>query len=370
MLRTVDWKDIKELRVLGRTDFTNDFLPLFSNGSAVEVCVDGSELWIDVDVDCDFFEPWIFTELNGSFMSRQMLLPGKQSICLFRSMEPTAKKTFKFTRELQAMHEDDRCHIYVEGFKTDGNFYPLEPYDYKLEFIGDSITSGEGTYGAKADVDWLTMYMSYSNTYANLICKSLNAEARMVSQGGFGVFCGWDNQPYNNIPKYYEKVCGLGFGEGNNQAGAHKDYDFSSWVPDAIIVNLGTNDASAFNTPPFTDPNTGITYKQRKNDDGTLNTEDANKVKQAVIDFLKMLRKNNPTSHIVWAYGMLGYDLNMVITDAMNKYIEETGDYNVKFLNIPNTNQDTVGSHGHPGFASHVKAAAVLEDYLRSVLNA
>jgi len=369
MLKTVGWKDIKELRVLGRTDYSNEFLPLFSNGSAVEICVDGTELWIDVDVDCDFFEPWVFTEINGSFMSRQMLLPGKQSICLFRNMDPSIKKTIKFTRELQAMHEDDRCHLFVEGFKTNGEFYPLTPYDYKLEFIGDSITSGEGTYGAVDDTDWLSMYMSYSNTYVNLICKNMNAEPRLISQGGFGVFCGWDNQPESNIPMYYEKVCGLGFSSDNNQAGAHNAYDFSSWVPDAIIVNLGTNDTSAFNTPAFTDPKTGISYKQRRNEDGTLNAEDIEKVKKAVVDFLKMIRKHNQTSHIVWAYGMLGYDFNMEISDAINRYIAEAGDHNVKFLNVPNTTKETYGSHGHPGFAAHVKAAAVLEDYLRSVLD-
>lgn len=364
------WKDIEHLKIHGRTDLTNDLLPLFANGSAIEINVTGSELWVEVDVACGFFEPWVYTELNGAFMSRQMLLPGTYEICLFRSMEPSKIKNMRFIRELQAMHEDDDCHIYIRSIRTDGEFFPVKEYDYKFEFIGDSVSSGEGTYGAKEDEDWLSMYMSSSRTYSRIIANEMNAEIRNITQGGFGVFCGWDNDPRNKIPPYYEQICGLGFGEGNKMMGAQKPYDFSSWVPDAIIVNLGTNDTTAFRTPPF--ELDGVIYKQRN--EGTeeniiFNEEDLKKVTDAIYDFLVMIRKNNPSSHIVWVYGILGFDLGLHIMSTIERYRKETGDTNVGFLEIPNTTPETAGAHfGHPGWASHQKAAPVIIDYLRKVL--
>lgn len=330
----------------------------------------GTELWIDIDVDYDMHEPWIWTALNGAFMSRQMLSAGSYSLCLFRSMSPEPVKNIKFFRELQAMSEDNTCRLLIKGFRSDGAFWPVESKRYKFEFIGDSITSGEGTYGAKEDMDWLAMYMSSSRNYARMVSDALNAEYRLISQGGWGVLCGWDNDPRHNIPSRYEKICGLAEGEMNERLGAAKDYDFTSWVPDVIIVNLGTNDASAFNQPAWTNPVTGETFQQRKEADGTYRTEDLARFEQAVIDFLGMIRRNNPTSHIIWAYGMLGYDLTLAITDAMNTYRRETGDYNTAFLQLPDTTDETVGSHAHPGEKSHARAAQVVIEYLEKFLEA
>ena len=369
-LKTYSLKDMEYYKIYGRTDETQYPLPLFFNGSGIEVNVTGSELWIDIDVDYDMHEPWIFTRLNNSFMSRQMLMSGSYSLCLFRSMSPDTVKNMKFFRELQAMSEDDSCHILIRGFRTDGFFLPVSNKKYKLEFIGDSITSGEGTYGAKEDTDWLAMYMGVIRNYALMVSDALDAEFRLVSQGGWGVLCGWDNDPRHNIPSRYEKICGLAGGKMNESLGASKPYRFESWKPDAIIVNLGTNDASAFNQPEWTNPETGETFKQHKNPDGSFDPDDLNRFKQAVIDFLTMLRRNNPDSHIVWVYGMLGYDLTLAITDAMNSYRNATKDNNVAFLHLPNTTDETVGSHAHPGEKSHARAAKVLTEYLKAYLEA
>lgn len=363
-LKQYTLKETPHYKIYGRTDETQETLPLFFNGSGIEVNVTGTELWIDIDVDFDTYEPWIWTALNGAFMSRQMLMPGTYSLCLFRGMSPDAVKNVRFFRELQAMSEDNACRLLVKGFRSDGSFLPVRDRRFKLEFIGDSITSGEGTYGAKDDIDWLSMYMGTSRNYARMVSDVLDAEYRLISQGGWGVLCSWDNDPRHNLPSRYEKICGLAAGEMNERLGAGKPYAFQSWIPDAIIVNLGTNDASAFEQPEWTDPVTGRTFKQHKEPDGTYRQEDIARFKQAVIDFLTMLRRNNPTSHIVWTYGMLGYDLTFAITDAMNAYQKAAGDYNIAFLQLPNTTESTVGSHAHPGEKSHARAAQVIIEYL------
>lgn len=369
-LKTYSLKETLHYKVHGRTDDTQYPLPLFWNGSAVEVNVSGTELWIDIDVDFDTYEPWVGTDIDGAFMSRQMLMPGSYSLCLFRNMTMEAVKNVRFYRELQAMSEDDNCHVLVRGFRTDGEFFPVEDKRFKLEFIGDSITSGEGTYGPNGDQPWISMFMSSSRNYAAMTAKALDADFRLISQGGWGVLCGWDNNPHHNIPSCYEKICGLGLGEYNEKLGAQKTNPFEEWRPDAIVVNLGTNDCSAFNQPMWEDPTTGESFKQHLNPDGSFVAEDAARFEKAVVDFLYMLRRNNPHSSIVWVYGMLGYDLSLPIANAINTFRRESGDTKTFFLQLPNTTEETVGCRFHPGVKSHKRAAKVLTEYLAQLLGA
>ena len=369
-MRFVEVSSISEenINIFGRLCRQKQPLPLLFNGSGVEIVVTGSDLWIEIETDSDFHEPWVAYEINGALMSRMMMLPGEHSICLFRNMEPTTPKRIRFYRELQAMSEDDRCKVLVKGFKLDGEFCAVPKYTRRIEFIGDSITSGEGSYGNVTDVDWLAMYMSASVNYATMTAKELNADYHILSQGGWGVFCGWDNDVRHNIPSVYEAVCGLVQKNSpvDKAFGTSEPYDFAKWQPDVIVVNLGTNDATSFNQPPIYNPDDGQTYKMRLNEDGTKNREDELKIEKAVVAFLEMLRKNNPKAHIAWCYGMLGSDLNLTLTEGINTYREKTKDENVSFFQLPNTTMETFGAHMHPGLKSHENATKALTDYLRN----
>lgn len=364
-LRKYPLNEIPYYKVHGRTVPGACPLPLFFNGSAVELNVSGSELWADLKVSWQNLEMWVTVEVNGKLMSRQMLMPGSQSLCLFRGMSPEPVKNVRLTRETQAMVEDEDCCLIVHGFQADGSFHPVPKRKYTLEFVGDSITSGEGTYGSKDEYDWIPMYMSYSRDYAKMTADALDADAYIISKGGWGVLSAWDNNPDCNIPSRYKQLCGICCGSKNESLGAFAPYDFTVRKTDAVIVNLGTNDASAFRQPAWHDPATGLTFKQHLNPDGTYREEDLNRFEDAVVSFLHMLRKHNPQAHIVWCYGMLGYELSFAINDAITRYTRESGDHNVIFLQLPNTTEETVGSNGHPGKLSHRRAARVLTEYLR-----
>ena len=362
--RVLKFSEIEKVNILGRECKQKNPYPLLANGSGIEMRVTGADFYIKVITDCTTYEPWVAYEINGAFMGRQMLLPGEHNICLFRNMTPETPKTIKFYRELQSMSEDDTCCVLIDNIRLDGEILDPPVHDRKIEFIGDSITSGEGTYGAMEDVDWLSKYMSFSNDYANMVGKDLNADVHMVSQGGWGVYCGWDNDTRHNIPSVYEKLCGLANGPMNSGFGTQSEYDFK-WQADVIVVNLGTNDESAFNEPPFEIPDTGVICKQRRAEDGSHLREDELKVEKAIIDFLKTIRKHTPGAHIVWCYGMLGYGLSLTINEAIINYINETGDHNVAFLQLPDTFDEDYGSHMHPGVPSHRKSADVIVNYLR-----
>lgn len=68
--------DIEHLKIHGRTTGLLSPLTLFWTGSAVELNVKSSELWLEVEADYDVYEPWISILINSVPVSRQMLVAG------------------------------------------------------------------------------------------------------------------------------------------------------------------------------------------------------------------------------------------------------------------------------------------------------
>lgn len=360
--------DIDYLKVHGRTTGNLSPLTLFWTGSAIEFNVKGSELWIEVEVDYDHYEPWISVLINEVPVSRQMLIAGRYWVCLFRGMNETALKSVRVVKDLQAMNADPGCSLQIHAVRSDGEFLPVKDKPYKLEFIGDSITSGEGAIGAKAEEDWIPMWFSAIHNYSMIAAEALNAEYRVISQSGWGVLTSWDNNPRSNIPDYYEQVCGLLTGDKNKALGAFEENNFAAWQPDAIVINLGTNDGGAFRTPEWRDESTGETFKQRLNEDGSYREEDLQVFERAAEQFLVKLRKYNAHAHLVWAYGMLGIPMMPAIYRAVDAYVKKTGDRKVSVFQLPTITDETVGARNHPGVIAHQHAANALAGYLKGIL--
>ncbi|NMI06817.1 SGNH/GDSL hydrolase family protein [Paenibacillus sp. SZ31] len=360
--------EMDNLKVHGRTTGQLSPLTLLWTGSAVELNIQGSELWVEVESHYDICEPWVSILINGVPVSRQMLTEGRYWVCVFRGMNADVVKNVRIVKDVQAMSGDPGCSLQIHAVKSDGAFLPIEEKPYKIEFIGDSITSGEGAIGAKAEEDWIPMWFSAIHNYTFMTAEALNAEYRVISQSGWGVLTSWDNNPKGNIPDVYEQVCGLLTGERSEALGAGDQHDFGSWQPDVVVVNLGSNDGGAFQSPEWKDPDTGKVYKQRLNEDGTYHEKDLTAFEKAVEQFLFKLRKNNPVAQLVWAYGMLGFPLMPAIYRAVNAYTKGTGDRKVSIIQLPDTTEETVGARTHPGDLSHRRTAEVLAEYVRGLI--
>lgn len=366
-LKTFKPNEIDNIKINGRTTKKLSPLALFWTGSGFEVNIKASELWMDVEIDYSEYEQWISVEINGAAVSRQMLTKGKYSICLFRGMNKDLVKNVRVYKDVQAMPTDDNCMFLIHSLKTDGSFENIEEKKMKIEFIGDSITSGEGTIGAKKEEEWISMWFTSLNNYAVMTAKELNADFRIISQSGWGVLSSWDNNPNGALPKYYEKVCGVVNGERNKELGAYEDNDFESWKPDIIVVNLGTNDSGAFNSPEFKDETTGEIFKQRLNEDGSYNEDDIKRFEDAVVSFLYKLRKYNKDSKILWVYGMLGIPMMPYIYHAVDTYKKQSKDNKVSITQLTNTTDETVGARSHPGVLNHRIAAKELVDVIKNL---
>lgn len=190
--KTVSVVELPQVRVLGRTTGT-DVVNLFWTGSGIEFIYTGSEIQVEVNADYDAYEPWLAVELNGVQISRVPLNKGKNEVCLFRGMTVGKPKHVRILKEVQAMHQDPGHLLQIVGLQyADGEFQQLPEPKYRLEFVGDSITSGEGTVGAVYEEDWISAFFSAMNTYPRMVADALSAEYRVVSQSGWGIVTGWD----------------------------------------------------------------------------------------------------------------------------------------------------------------------------------
>ncbi len=370
--------DIPQLKTLGRVPpFSKDdgALHTFWSGSGFECAVKAVEIWVEIESDYTVYESWVSVFINGAWISRFIVTKGKQWYCLAGNLNAQNVQTIKVLKDTQAMAGDNNhilsfCTIKIitPHEKLSDIFYQPDNKTILIEFIGDSITSGEGTIGAKTEMDWISSWFTCANTYAYMTAEKLNADFRIVSQSGWGVYCSWDNNITCAIPKYYSQICGLAAGDKAEKFGAHGLYDFSREKADIVVINLGTNDTSAFRNPPWKDPDTGIEYKQRTEDDGSYNSEDTEKITEAAYQFLMLVREKNPEAAIIWAYGMLGSELEFFILEAINRF-KNAGGTNVYFAKLPNMEKGEEGSREHPGYPAHKKASEVLSVILKHILS-
>lgn len=357
---------LPQVRALGRHTGGRDPLTLFYTASGIECLFTGSELRLCLNAGFDLYEPWISVELNGAWIARFPVPAGESEVCLFRGMTPGRVKHVRVLKDVQAMHDDPGHFLQVTGLAfADGGFLPLPEPACRLEFVGNSITSGEGALGARCEEDWISPFFSAVNHYARMTADALGAEWRIVSQSGWGLLSSWDNDPRCRLMDHYDAVCGLAAGAHNAALGAQQPYDFAAWPADAVILNLGTNDDGAMNNPPWTDPAAGAQYAQRPTPEHLAELE------QTAVDTLKTVRSRNPGALLVWAFGMLGEGrMGPLLRRAVARYTAETGDSRAFYLPLPAADSETIGARQHPGAACHRQAAEVLTAFLRRQLPA
>ena len=136
----------------------------------------------------------------------------------------------------------------ITGFVIDENASTL-PYkpDMIIEFIGDSIMEG---YFAPADKVGTEANNSMLNSYGyktgKLLMESKNAAFNIVAFGGIGICrraAADSGQDILTMPERY--FLEREYIRSDASDTVAKDWDTSKYVPDYIVINLGTNDGSA-----------------------------------------------------------------------------------------------------------------------------
>ena len=224
---------------------------------------------------------------------------------------------------------------------------PLPEKKLKLEFVGDSITCGYGIDDEDRSHHFKTATEDATKTYAYKTAENLEADCSFISYSGHGIISGYtgDGQKAaaQTVPALYEKL-GKTYGSADDYIDLNEKWDFSRFVPDYIIINLGTNDS----TYTLGDPARMEEFTE------------------GYVDFLETVRKNNSGAHIICSMGVMGDSLFSCMEDAVGRYTEATGDKNVSTLRLPA--QD--GSLGyaadwHPTESTNEIVAEVLTEYIR-----
>ena len=348
---------IDHKRILGRNVYKNDDeqLTLFWGGAALEVNIKAREIWACISTTYDNLEQWLAVEINGAPVSRFMLDKEKTWYCLARNMNPEKENLITIIKDTQPMN-DDSTHslvIHALGLDEEGEFIPVKPRSCSIEFIGDSITAGEGTVGAPDEMDWICQWMSASKTYAIQTAKLMNADWNTMGKSGWGICWAWDGNRECKIPPHYEQVCSVLKDENSVRLGSLEKWDFNNGRgSDFVVINLGTNDESGLPV---------VAEHVEAPQEETISS---------VKNFLTVIRSHNPSAKILWCWGMLSLQtVPALIQKGVDEYKTATGDQNVYMLELDSlfelekTPQEK-GSRGHPGVKTHQAAATKIVELL------
>ncbi len=372
---------LKNVRVLGRQpdgalradgSVARDPVSLTYTCSGIEFDFTGTSVWLETDADWSALEPWLAVELDGCLVSRLPVPRGKAEIAIFAGMSPHTDRSWhvRVLREVQPMREK-REHLHLTGLRFEGGtFLPLPQKPLNLEFIGDSITTGEGAIGAVHDNDWSSVFFSGWNTYPRMVADDLGARFSVVSQSGWGISSSWDDHRSGRIPRIYTQVCGALTSPESVAEGMAGEFDFTRDSADAVIINLGTNDDGAFHQSPngLTDPLTGEFYNARLQADGSYDPQSIALIRGEMLDFLHLVRAKNPDAIILWAFGSFPSPMTDVIRGVVDEFVRTTGDTRTFFVGLLKAEGDLIGSHEHPGVLWHRAAAHIIGNELRARL--
>ena len=110
----------------------------------------------------------------------------------------------------------------------------------KIEIIGDSISAGSGNEAvnnsANCNEDYGRPYSNASKAWGTVLARALNAEYHVTAVPGIGVLRNYNCTNKNTMPVVYDHVF--------IDRADSPIYDHSQFVPDAVIMMLGTNDFS------------------------------------------------------------------------------------------------------------------------------
>jgi lysophospholipase L1-like esterase len=203
-----------------------------------------------------------------------------------------------------------------------------------IEFIGDSITTGYGNEGESPECWFTPDTQNADQTYAAMTARELNAAYSLIALSGLGVIRNLRADSAvsaETAVDFIDRTLGLN--------------PFITWpadrrVPDAVIINLGTNDYSSI---PFPE------------DDDFIS---------AYLELLGAVRKRYPDVIIFAIAGPLMLDpASRLIETAVARFRTGNNDNLIEFVFIENNLEPSAEDFGcdfHPNVHGHRKIAEQL----------
>ena len=200
------------------------------------------------------------------------------------------------------------------------------PAARRLEVVGDSISCGYGNEGDSASCSFSADTENHYLTYGAVLARSFDAELSTVAWSGKGVVINYGGELSTTMPQLYERAI---------PTDSTSVWNFA-WQPQAVIINLATNDYSTDNDPP---------------DDEFI---------AGYVDLLETIRGRYSDAFILCTLGPLlsGTDLATAranIQQAVDLR-REAGDENIATYELNADNPDP-GCDWHPSIDTHAAMA-------------
>ncbi len=215
----------------------------------------------------------------------------------------------------------------------------------KIEFIGNSITCGYGTEGASREERFSPATENVNKSYAFITARSFGAECTVIAHSGLGVVrnYGDKNKVSTNLPAMPDR-----YHQVMDEDSLLK-WDFNAWQPNAVVINLGTNDYSV-------GPQPDKAIFQRRYE-----------------EFIREIRAVYGPVPIFCICGPMRDEpaySNIKEVVETSRLIYQ--DRNLYFIGIPTAllnDTSDLGSDWHPSYAGQLKMAAHIIPTLATVLN-
>ena len=299
---------------------------LFLNHSGASVFgrFRGTELTLDVFSDFELFDRNAYVHLTLDGKTRRLRLPkGEKRIRVRAENGEHAFEVVKLT-------ESTNNSFGVSSAETDGVFLCVrEKAALKIEFIGDSITTGFGTLAPLGYGEYKTKEQDVTKAFPYLTAKALGADYNVIAAGGWPIYK--SKYADSAIPDIYEHV--------DFFRNAEK-WNFSSFVPDVVVITLGTNDFS-YLSDLF----------------GEVREREKSAVKEKFLRFVKRVAALNENAKIYLLCGFFEYPELLPLTKEV---AEESALKNVTVVETKSAVSLSDVRAGHPGRRCHKAAAKKL----------
>ncbi len=225
------------IRYIGRVALSDDSVEFDWANTQIEFRIEAPELSLQFDDGRNDYNVFVNGELNS-------VLTTQPGVSRYSVSLPGGPQTVKITKRTGPNFGAGRFLglTLPQGGQLLG--LPEQPA-HKIEFIGDSYTVGYGNEGPALDCGGT--YRPYENSYfsyAPIAARALNAQSHSIAISGLGAVRNYGDTNTTSpmpMPYYYGRTL---------MSKADLNWDFDAWVPDAVVIKLGTNDYSTEPSPP------------------------------------------------------------------------------------------------------------------------
>lgn len=233
----------------------------------------------------------------------------------------------------------------ILAFYTDeeAEIRPTDKKDRKIEFIGDSITCGYGVLGKPENL-FSTETESADDAFAVQCARALDADYQLVSFSGIGVISRYiepeKNEPLTDVlmPALYPHTDAV---LAKRYGWRPESWDFSSFCPQVVVINLGTNDDSYTR---------GIREREER-------------FEEEYCEFVRNIHRRNPGAEIVCTFGVMSQRLLPRVEEAVQR-LSESGVPVRMHREEPMPPGEVTGCDGHPSAQRQRKMAESLTGFL------